>query len=105
MTVVRLVRGGRSPEISGMTSSASPAGWLPAALVRIPAARRPALPGRTHGRHAAPESPTAAVSIATQFDLVRPGRHAEPAWTRELFDPARDEMDPLDWLGFEARQD
>jgi hypothetical protein len=86
-----------------MTSSASPAGWLPAALVRIPAARRPAPPVRTHGRHSAPESPVQA--IATELDLVRPGRHAEPAWTRELFDPARDEVDPLDWLGFEPRQD
>jgi hypothetical protein len=44
------------------------------------------------------------VSIATELDLVRSGRHAEPAWTRELFDPARDEVDPLDWLGLEARQ-
>lgn len=86
-----------------MTSSASQAGWLPAALVRIPAPRRPASPARTHGRHAAPESPI--VAIASADDVVRRGRHAEPVWTRELFDPARDEMDPLDWLGFEARQD
>ena len=29
----------------------------------------------------------------------RPGRHAEPVWSRELFDPARD-VDPFEWLGF-----
>jgi hypothetical protein len=58
---------------------------------------------RTHGRHSAPESPS--LAIATEHDLVRSGRHAEPAWARELFDPARDEMDPLDWLGFDARRD
>jgi hypothetical protein len=85
-----------------MTRSAS-AGWLPAALVRIPAARRPAPPAHTHGRHSAPEPPVP--SIASELDLGRSGRHAEPAWTRELFDPARDEVDPLDWLGFEARRD
>ena len=86
-----------------MSSSVSPVGWLPAALVRIPAARRPALPMHPHGRHAAPES--AIEALATEADLVRSGRHAEPAWARALFDPARDEVDPLDWLGFEARQD
>ena len=88
-----------------MTSSASPAGWLPAALVRIPAPRRPAGPARATGRHCAPESPSAAQRVASPRDIVRSGRHSEPAWSRELFDPARDEMDPLDWLGFEPRQD
>ena len=32
------------------------------------------------------------------------GRHAETEWTREAFDPARDEVDAFDWLGFEAKQ-
>jgi hypothetical protein len=100
----RLVRIGRSPEIPGMTSFASPTGWLPAALSRVPAPRRPAPPVRAHGRHAAPESPATAPAIATASDLLRSGRHAEPAWTRAQFDPARDEVDPLDWLGFHARQ-
>ena len=86
-----------------MTSSASQAGRLPAALDWIPAPRRPASAAHTHGRHAAPESPI--VAIASEHDLVRSGRHAEPVWTRGLSDPTRDEMDWLDRLGFEARQD
>jgi hypothetical protein len=32
-------------------------------------------------------------------EIGRPGRHAEPEWSREVFDSLRDE-DPLDWLGF-----
>jgi hypothetical protein len=32
-------------------------------------------------------------------DLDRHGRHAEPEWSRQLFDSLRDE-DPFDWLGF-----
>jgi hypothetical protein len=30
-----------------------------------------------------------------------PGRHAEPEWSREMFDATRDE-DPFQWLGFSA---
>jgi hypothetical protein len=90
-----------------MTSFAFPSGRLPATLVRIPAAaaRRPAAPVRTRGRHSAAESPGVVEVVATELDLVRTGRHAEPDWARDLFDPVRDDMDPLDWLGFEARQD
>lgn len=85
-----------------MTSSPFPAGWLPAVLTRAPAARRPA-PDRSGGRHSAPEPAGLTETVDPGTDLVRPGRHAEPNWTRQLFDPARDEVDPLDWLGFEAR--
>jgi hypothetical protein len=40
-------------------------------------------------------------TVASEFDLGSRGRHAEPEWSRELYDPHRDE-DPLDWLGFTA---
>ena len=81
-----------------MTSSS--ATWLPAAIVRAavvtppPAQRVPAV-----GRHTAPERP-GTVPVAAQDELARTGRHAEPEWSRELFDPSRDEIDPLTWLGF-----
>lgn len=53
-------------------------------------------------RHRAPEPADAVVlRIPDAAELARPGRHAEPAWARELFDPSVDE-DPLDWLGFAA---
>jgi hypothetical protein len=39
-------------------------------------------------------------SIAAPEEVGRSGRHAEPEWSRELFDPERDEIDPLTWLGF-----
>lgn len=51
------------------------------------------------GRHRAPEPADVVLRIADLSDLARPGRHAEPAWARESFDPAVD-GDPLDWLGF-----
>jgi hypothetical protein len=40
------------------------------------------------------------VRIAAPEDLTRRGRHVEPEWSRDLHDPARDELDALDWLGF-----
>lgn len=52
-------------------------------------------------RHRAPEAADAELRIAALADLERAGRHAEPAWARELFDPVVDE-DPFDWLGFGA---
>lgn len=88
-----------------MTSSTFPSRRLPAALLRRPAMSRTATPVRTTGRHSAPESADVADAAATDQDRTRPGRHAEPDWVRQLFDPARDEVDPLDWLGFQARQD
>lgn len=56
----------------------------------------------TGGRHRAPEGADAELRLADAAAMERPGRHAEPAWARELFDPAVDE-DPFDWLGFTAR--
>jgi hypothetical protein len=53
------------------------------------------------GRHRAPEPADVVLRIPDIAELRRPGRHAEPAWRRELFDPGVDE-DPFDWLGFAA---
>jgi hypothetical protein len=91
----QLGTGHAASEHPRMTSSAS---WLPAAAVRAavvtspPAQRVP-----TAGRHSAPELGSVSDSMATE--IGRPGRHAEPEWSREVFDSLRDE-DPLDWLGF-----
>jgi hypothetical protein len=80
-----------------MTTSV--ATWLPVATAR--AAVLPAAPARTapSGRHRAPDVP-GPFTFATPQDIVRRGRHAERQWSRELHDPARDEADPLSWLGF-----
>ena len=79
-----------------MTSTASSAAWLPAALARAAVVPQEA-PAVRPGRHAAAEA-SGRVEIVSP-EQRRPGRHAEPAWSRELFDPARDE-DPFEWLGF-----
>ena len=55
----------------------------------------------SQGRHRAPEWADAEFRIVDATALDRPGRHAERAWARQLFDPAVDE-DPFDWLGFTA---
>jgi len=81
-----------------MTSSASSATWLPAAIARA-AVVRPAPTVRPGGRHLAPDVP-GMVRIAAPADLTRAGRHLESEWSRELHDPRRDEADALDWLGF-----
>jgi hypothetical protein len=93
-----------------MTSStrpASPVSWLSAALGRLTVvAPRPRpvtarRPGPVTGpRHRAPSAP-GEVTIATPEDLLRPGRHLEPEWSRPSFDPVRD-PDPFEWLGFSA---
>jgi hypothetical protein len=88
-----------------MTSSASSAAWLPAAIARAAVVTAPpaqALP--TPGRHRAPQVPGLAEAVATLEDVDRTGRHAEQEWTREVFDPERDEVDAFDWLGFTAVQ-
>ena len=81
-----------------MTSSASSVAWLPAAV-----ARAAVVNSATHavrpGRHSAPEVPGHVEIVAPE--QAGPGRHAEPEWSREFFDPARDE-DPFEWLGFSA---
>ena len=80
-----------------MTSSASSVAWLPAAVARA-AVVTPAVHAARPGRHSAPEAPGQVEIAAVQ---AGPGRHAEPAWSREMFDPSRDE-DPFEWLGFTA---
>jgi hypothetical protein len=80
-----------------MTSSASSAAWLPAAFARA-AVVPPTVHAVRPGRHSAPEAPGVVELVAEQ---PGPGRHAEPAWARELFDPSRDE-DLFEWLGFSA---
>ncbi len=83
-----------------MTSPASSATWLPAAIARAavviaPPAQHVPRPGRRN----APGVPDA-MRVATPEDLARTGRHAEPEWSRDLHDPTRDEVDSLSWLGF-----
>jgi hypothetical protein len=82
-----------------MTSFASPATWLPAAIARA-AVVTPTPSGMTvGGRHSVPEAPGVVEIVAAE--KAGPGRHAEPEWSREMFDAARDE-DPFEWLGFGA---
>jgi hypothetical protein len=89
---------GHRSDIQGMTSAASSAAWLPAAIARA-AVLTPSAPGvRAGGRHSAPETPGMVEIVAAE--QAGPGRHAEPEWSRELHDPRRDEVDALDWLGF-----
>ena len=88
-----------------MTSStrpASPASWLSAALGRLTVVAPRPRPA-TGPRHLAPTAP-GEVTIATPEDLLRAGRHLEPEWSRDSFDPARD-ADPFEWLGFSSAQD
>jgi hypothetical protein len=73
-----------------MSSTVSVVGWLP-----------PVPPPATGPRHAAPETAEALQYAVARTDPARSGRHAEPEWDREWFDPIRDE-DPFDWLGFAA---
>jgi hypothetical protein len=57
------------------------------------------------GRHRAPDVPGTVDLLTSEQIATRVGRHAEPEWSREVFDPARDDVDAFDWLGFEAAQD
>jgi hypothetical protein len=82
----------------GMTSSASSATWLPAAIARA-AVVSPSGTTRPGGRHLAPDVP-GMVRIAAPEDLSHSGRHTEPEWSRSLHDPRRDEIDAFEWLGF-----
>ena len=80
-----------------MTSSTA---WLPAAIVRaavVPPAPAQRVP--TGGRHSAPEVGAIVEAAAGDLEPAGRGRHAEPEWSRQMFDSLRDE-DPLDWLGF-----
>jgi len=82
-----------------MTSPASSATWLPAAITRAAVVTAAPAQWVPTGRHGAPHSGSLSDTVTTDPDLDRRGRHAEPEWTRELFDSLRDE-DALDWLGF-----
>lgn len=92
-----------------MNSTASRLPWLQAVVTHPVHAT--GTPATTGGRHRAPEVP-GAVEYLTSEQIAGgagltagSGRHAEPDWSREVFDPARDEVDAFDWLGFEAAQD
>jgi hypothetical protein len=79
-----------------MSSSASTATWLPAAIARAAVVS----PIPTGPRHLAPGADDDAIdAVLTEVEAMSTGRHAEPEWTRELFDPRRD-GDPFAWLGF-----
>ena len=86
-----------------MTSTASSRPWLQAAIARPVHAT--GAPATTGGRHRAPEVPGAVEFLTSEQIAAGGGRHAEPEWSREAFDPARDEVDAFDWLGFESAQD
>jgi hypothetical protein len=82
-------------------SSAFPAPWLNLAHATHAAAQTVS----TGGRHRAPETPDEFELLTSEQIAGGGGRHAEGEWTREVFDPARDEIGAFDWLGFEAAQD
>jgi hypothetical protein len=82
-----------------MSSTVPSAAWLLAAAARpVHASAAPVARG---GRHRAPETPGAVELLTSEQIAARPGRHAEPEWSREVFDPARDEVDAFEWLGFD----
>ena len=85
-----------------MSSASSPAAWLQGVLTRPVHTTAAPTAG---GRHRAPEAPDAVEYLTSEQIVARHGRHAEPESSREAFDPARDEVDASDWLGFEAAQD
>jgi hypothetical protein len=82
-----------------MTSSASSATWLPAAIAGAAVLTPPAQAVPVEGGHSTPGFVEVMEAVAAELDLGSRGRHAEPEWSRELYDPRRDD-DPLDWLGF-----
>ena len=82
-----------------MTSTASSVRWLPAAIAR--AAVVPPAPADARPRHLAPDADDTVMRAVTADVVTSSGRHAEPEWSREFFDPRRDD-DPFEWLGFTA---
>jgi hypothetical protein len=83
-----------------MTSGASPAFRLPAALSRASSTRSAEAP-----RHLASPAKDAMLRVVEAGpELTRAGRHAEPEWSRLAFDPTRDD-DPFEWLGFSSARD
>jgi hypothetical protein len=96
-----LASGGRPAELLGMTSSASSATWLPAVMARAAVLTAP--PARdvpAPGRHRASEAAGLVEAVTTSEDAALTGRHAEQEWTREVFDPQREDVDAFEWLGF-----
>jgi hypothetical protein len=86
-----------------MSSTTSPAAWLPTAIARAAVVDASYVRTRPGGpRHLAPEIP-GTVRIAGPAEVTRTGRHSEPEWSRELHDPRRDEVDSFAWLGFAPR--
>ena len=85
-----------------MSSTVSPAAWVQAALARSVHASAAPTAG---GRHRAPEGTDVVEYLTSEQIAAGPGRHAEPEWIREAFDPERDDVDAFDWLGFEATQE
>jgi hypothetical protein len=76
-----------------MSSTTSSAGRLV-----IPFAR-PAAPAPAGPRHLAPGADDARMDAFAIEAVSGSGRHAEPEWSRELFDARRDD-DAFAWLGF-----
>jgi hypothetical protein len=86
-----------------MSSTTSLIAWLPDVIARAAVVNTPNVRTRSAGpRHLAVEG-LEKMRIATPEDFARPGRHAEPEWSRELHDPTRDEVDSFAWLGFAPR--
>jgi hypothetical protein len=82
--------------VPGMTSSASTAAWMPPAIARPAVVRSTS----TGPRHLAPDAVDDVMDLLDdQSYAVSTGRHAEPEWSRALFDPRRD-GDAFAWLGF-----
>jgi anti-sigma factor RsiW len=82
-----------------MTSSASSAARLPAAIARAAVVTPSVREARVRDRHSAPETSGRLEIVAVE--QVAPGRHAEAEWSREMFEASRDE-DAFEWLGFTA---
>ena len=80
-----------------MSSTATPASWLPSAFVRL--AVPASAPAPAGPRHLAPDADVARSDAVATETGPSAGRHAEPEWSREVFDRLRDE-DPFAWLGF-----
>jgi hypothetical protein len=80
-----------------MSSTTFPITWLPSAIVRLAVPAPASAPSGP--RHLAPDADDARMDAVTTETISSRGRHAEPEWSREVFDRLRDE-DPFAWLGF-----
>jgi hypothetical protein len=78
-----------------LVMSSATAIWLPATIARAAVPT----PAPTGPRHRAPGADDVVDAATATMEAVSTGRHAEPEWSRELFDPRRD-GDPFAWLGF-----